>query len=332
MVLKEKNPPHKHCDCAGNAKGMPDHSCSDVTWTAWKSTNSLPTASGYYYLTGNVKVTADTRLSGADVHICLNGFDITSESRVYRLSSSAKVSFTDHKTGGKFEGTVSGMGLKNSEIAGDGNGNATEGGLFMQYNSNTQLHIYGGNFTFVSPTDGRTVCKNGGILQGGGTLRIYDGVLTGGYVTGSGSVIRAYGANTRFYFYGGTIKGGSAGGTGGNISINSNAKGAEIYFGNVTITGGSAGSIGGVYLDKHVAKVTLAGTPNITGNSGANLYLSTGVTLTLDASLTTDARVGIIMQTNGQFATARTEEDLKIFTSDKSANTVIVQDGKLYIQ
>lgn len=332
MVLKEKNPPHKHCDCAGNAKGMPDHSCADQTWKPWTSTTSLPTASGYYYLTGNVKVTADTRLSGADVHICLNGFDITSESRVYRLASSAKVSFTDHKTGGKFEGTVSGMGLKNSEIASDGNGGATEGGLFMQYNSNTHLNIYGGNFTFISPTDGRTVCKNGGILQGGGTLRIYDGVLTGGYVTGSGSVIRAWGANTRFYFYGGTIKGGNAGGTGGNISINSNAKGAQVYFGNVTITDGKAGSIGGVYLDQYVAKVTLAGTPNITGNSGANLYLSNGVTLTLDASLTTDARVGIIMQTNGQFATARTDADKIIFSSDKAANTVVLKDGKLYIQ
>lgn len=332
MVLQEKNPPHKHCDCAGNAYGMADHSCSSVTWTAWTSTTSLPTSSGYYYLTADVNVTADTRLSGVDVHICLNGFDIASESRVYRLASSAKLSFTDHKVGGKYEGLVTGMGLKNSEISGDGNGNATEGGLFMQYNSNTHLNIYGGNYTFISPTDGRTVCKNGGILQGGGTLRIYDGVLTGGYVTGSGSVIRAWGANTRFYFYGGTIRGGNAGGTGGNISINSNAKGAQIYFGNVTITGGSAGSVGGVYLDQNVAKVTIAGTPKITGNSGANLYLSTGVTLTLDASLTTDARVGICMQTHGAFATARTEEDLVIFTSDKAANTVVLQDGKFYIQ
>jgi len=331
MVLEDKNPPHKHCDCGGNAKGMTDHSCSTVTWTAWTSTTSLPTASGYYYLTGDVKVTADTRLSGVDVHICLNGFDITSESRVYRLANSAKLSFTDHKVSGKYAGTVSGMGLKNSEISGDGNGGATEGGLFMQYNSNTQLHIYGGNYTFISPTDGRTVCKNGGILQGGGTLRIYDGVLTGGYVTGSGSVIRAWGANTRFYFYGGTIKGGSAGGTGGNISINGNSKGAQVYFGNVTVTGGKAGSVGGVYLDQYVAKVTLAGTPNITGNSGANLYLATGVTLTLDASLTTNARVGIMMQTVGQFATARTAEDKAIFSSDKAANTVVLEDDKLKI-
>ena len=331
MVLKEKNPPHKHCDCAGNAKGMPDHSCSDVVWTAWTSTTSLPTASGYYYLTADVNVTADTRLSGTDVHICLNGFDIASQSRVYRLASSAKVTFTDHKVDGKYEGTVTGMGLKNSEISGDANGNATEGGLFMQYNSNTHLNIYGGNFTFVSPTDGRTVCKNGGILQGGGTLRIYDGVLTGGYVTGAGSVIRAWGANTRFYFYGGTITGGNAGGTGGNISINSNAKGAQVYFGNVTITGGKAGSVGGVYLDQYVAKVTLAGTPNITGNAGANLYLATGVTLTLDSSLTTDARVGVMMQTIGQFATARTEADKIIFSSDKAANSVVIEDGKLKI-
>lgn len=332
MVLKEKNPPHKHCDCAGNAKGMPDHSCSEVTWTAWTSTTSLPTATGYYYLTGNVKLTKDTRVSGSDVHICLNGFDITSESRVYRLATSAKISFTDHKVNGKYEGTVSGMGLKQSEISGDGNGGATEGGLFMQFNSNTVLNFYGGNFTFISPTDGRTVCKNGGVLQGGGTLRVYDGVFTGGYVTNAGSVFRSWGANTRFYFYGGTIKGGNAGGTGGNISINSNAKGAQVYFGNVTITGGTAGSVGGVYLDQYVAKVTLAGKPNITGNAGANLYLSTGVTLTLDASLSTDARVGIIMQTNGAFATARTEADKQIFSSDKSANTVVLQDGKFYIQ
>lgn len=334
MVLEDKYPPHKHCDCGGNAQGMPSHSCSNVTWTAWTSTTSLPTASGYYYLTADVNVSADTRLSGADVHICLNGFDITSTSRVYRLASSAKLSFTDHKNGGVYGGTVSGMGLKQNEIAGDGNGGATEGGVFMQFNSNTVLNIYGGNFKFVSPTDGRTVCRNGGIFQGGGTLRIYDGVLTGGYVTRAGGTLRSFGANTRFYLYGGTITGGNAGTIGGNIAMESSSAGAQLYLGDVTVTGGIAangGNFGGIYLDKYVSKVTLAGTPKITGNTAGNLYVPSGLTLTLDATLTTDARVGISMQTNGQFATARTDADKGIFTSDKSANTVVLEDGKLKI-
>lgn len=332
LALESSVPPHVHCLCNGNAKGEGDHSsCSNVTWTAWTSTTSLPSASGNYYLTGDVTITTGVRISNCTINICLNGYDITSESRVYRMGANSNLSFTDHKlAGGTYGGTVSGMGLKNSEIAGDANGNATEGGVIMQYNTTTVLNIYGGNYEYTAPTDGRTIVKNGGIFQGGGTLRLYDGVLTGGKVSGSGGALRTWGATAKVYLYGGTIKGGNAGGSGGNISMNSNKAGAQLYIGDVTVTGGSASRVGGIYLESYVTSITLAGTPNITGNSGGNLYVPSSRTLTLDSSLTSKAKVGIQMQTLGKFATARTAADKSIFSSD-SGDSIYLDGMDLYM-
>ena len=317
LSLESKTPPHKHCLCNGNAKGVGDHTtCSDIEWQPWTSTTSLPTTTGNYYLTGNVKLTTGVRISNCTINICLNGYNITSESRVYRMGANSNLTFTDHKSGSVYKGTVTGIGLKQDEIAGDSNGNATEGGVFMQYNNTTDLRIYGGNFTYVKPTDGRTPVRNGGILQGGGTFKLYDGVLTGDDVTLNGCVLRSWGEKTRWYLYGGTLIGAKAANTGGVVSINAGKAGAELYIGSVTVKGGSAAKAGGIFVDSYCSKITLAGNPQITANSNSNLFLSSGKILTLDSSLQTTARVGISMQTLGKFATARTSADKQIFSSD----------------
>ena len=69
---------HSHCVCGGEnaTKGHTVH--STLIWTPWTNTNSLPTAAGNYYLTGNVILKSNSDYSMPDgVQICLNGYGIS---------------------------------------------------------------------------------------------------------------------------------------------------------------------------------------------------------------------------------------------------------------
>ena len=69
---------HSHCVCGGEnaTEGHTVH--SPLIWTPWANTNSLPTAAGNYYLTGNVILKSNSDYSMPDgVQICLNGYGIS---------------------------------------------------------------------------------------------------------------------------------------------------------------------------------------------------------------------------------------------------------------
>ena len=69
---------HYHCVCGGEnaTKGHTVH--SPLMWTPWTKTDSLPTAAGNYYLTGNVILKSNSDYSMPDgVQICLNGYGIS---------------------------------------------------------------------------------------------------------------------------------------------------------------------------------------------------------------------------------------------------------------
>ncbi len=69
---------HSHCVCGGEnaTEGHTVH--SPLIWTPWTNTNSLPTAAGNYYLTGNVILKSNSDYSMPDgVQICLNGYGIS---------------------------------------------------------------------------------------------------------------------------------------------------------------------------------------------------------------------------------------------------------------
>ncbi len=69
---------HSHCVCGGEnaTEGHTVH--STLIWTPWTNTNSLPTAAGNYYLTGNVILKSNSDYSMPDgVQICLNGYGIS---------------------------------------------------------------------------------------------------------------------------------------------------------------------------------------------------------------------------------------------------------------
>lgn len=70
---------HSHCVCGGEnaAEGHTVH--YPLMWTPWTKTDSLPTAAGNYYLTGNVLLKSNSDYSMLDgVQICLNGYTIRS--------------------------------------------------------------------------------------------------------------------------------------------------------------------------------------------------------------------------------------------------------------
>ena len=69
---------HSHCVCGGEnaTEGHTVH--SPLIWTPWTNTNSLPTAAGNYYLTGNVILKSNSDYFMPDgVQICLNGYGIS---------------------------------------------------------------------------------------------------------------------------------------------------------------------------------------------------------------------------------------------------------------
>ena len=102
----------KHCVCGGlyaDGETLPDgtvHHCNLVAWTAWDSTNSLPSYSdlkdgeNYYYLTGDVTLPKEWRpgmdkttntcvadMGGRNVTISLNGHQILNNTATVFLST-----------------------------------------------------------------------------------------------------------------------------------------------------------------------------------------------------------------------------------------------------
>ena len=68
---------HSHCICGGEIASEGHTVHSPLMWTPWTKTDSLPTASGNYYLTGNVLLKYNSDYYMPDgVSICLNGYGI----------------------------------------------------------------------------------------------------------------------------------------------------------------------------------------------------------------------------------------------------------------
>ena len=148
------------------------------------------------------------------------------------------------------------------------------------------------------------------------------------------SVVQAYGDSKNglkgtFTMYGGTISGARFG------VWATNSGGSFNMFGG-TITGNEYG----VSISSD-ASFTIGGTVNITGNT-KNVDLGENVTITIDKSLTQDARIGITIakeptaETPVQFATGATGEldYTGIFTPDAKDKSYVVsngEDGSLFL-
>ena len=157
--------------------------------------------------------------------------------------------------------------------------------------------------------------------KGGGMLRTADK---------GHSVVQAYGDRDHnrigtFTMYGGTISGARFG------VWATNGCGSFNMFGG-TITGNEYG----VSISSG-ASFTIGGTVNITDNN-QNVDLGENVTITIDKSLTQDARIGVCLRDKDiptgtakkQFATGATNSDLNygtIFSCDNGSQYVVSKDG-----
>ena len=179
---------HSHCVCGGEnaAEGHTVH--SPLMWTPWTKTDSLPTAAGNYYLTGNVPLKSNSDYSMPDgVQICLNGYgisgaDVANKPKLYANAGTL---------------TVTDCGTKGSI----GNVMMSSGELFMYGGSipeGSEL-VIGKNGAFNAANGGEIGGKvtNGGVIFGGifdgeavndgGTLK--DGIFNGRIDLKSGNVI-----------------------------------------------------------------------------------------------------------------------------------------------
>ena len=111
MWSKDK---HMHCVCGGNTDFNGHDTHTDVEWSEWNSTDSLPTASGNYYLANDINLAKEQTVKN-DINICLNGKTIKSNTIDYAISvnSSASLTITDCTVGGKLECSIKNYGSFN---------------------------------------------------------------------------------------------------------------------------------------------------------------------------------------------------------------------------
>ena len=189
---------HSHCVCGGEnaAEGHTVH--YPLMWTPWTKTDSLPTAAGNYYLTGNVLLKSNSDYFMPDgVQICLNGYAIrgvggTNKPKLY--ANSGTLTVTDCDTRGAI------------------------GDIKM---SSGELLVYGGKFVrelIIGETGGFTAADRVGI----GAEVTNKGFIFGGIF--DGAVIND----------GGTIKGGTFN---GRVNLKRGNVIGGIYYGRVTYGG-----------------------------------------------------------------------------------------------
>ena len=139
MWSKDK---HMHCVCGGNTDFNGHDTHTDVEWSDWNSTDSLPTASGNYYLANDINLAKEQTVKN-DINICLNGKTIKSNTSDYTISvnSSASLTITDCTVGGKLECSINNYGSFNM-YAGtlqDGYNLCTEPDSKMTLNGNSKF-------------------------------------------------------------------------------------------------------------------------------------------------------------------------------------------------
>lgn len=306
---------HKHCVCGATHKDVGDHTSeTEITFTAWTKTNSLPDTAGNYYLENDVVISAPTKDEDSmyvgwqvpdDVVLCLNGHSITMTGReqcdAIFISWDKKFTLTDCKNTGKVTHADKEDGKKYT-----GSAIGVNGGTFNMYGGS----ITGNDATSDNPYDGNN--SGGGVYLGEGTFKMYGGSITNNHsASEGGGVYISTQWNCDFYMYGGNITG------------------------NTTEKEG-----GGVYA---VSDMTVSGNANITGNKKAdgsvsNVGLFTnnkGETKTIKIDGDMNGTIGVytdrVVPTAGnpvvivQGATAN--KDYSNFITSDSSNYKIMRDS-----
>ena len=172
--------------------------------TAWQQADSLPDASGMYYLTGNVTLTSGQAL-GNDVTLCVNGHSVTGNVTV---------------TGGSFTLTDCGSGSLTGDVTVNEGGSFTleDCALSGKIENSGTLTVTGGTVTAadgIGVENKGTFTMNSGTITAAGTGVVNTGTLTmnGGAVTGCGKGVE----NSGMMDVSGDVR--IAGNTNGNLLL-----------------------------------------------------------------------------------------------------------------
>lgn len=299
----------------------------------WQGVDSLPSDSGYYYLTKDVTIGSTWKPANGTV-LCLNGYSISMTNNGPVIEVQPDVTFTlcdcngsqyqythgiTHGGNGRGAGVLVGKSAKIGEEATAGTNNAV-------------FNMYGGAIynNYPQKASGENATSASGVLIGGGTFNMYGGKITENKLTedgglGGGVFVANQGS---FHMSGGEISGNTAkegGGVfvGGSYGYHDFSASAGGTF---TMSGGkitdNSGTGGGVYVSSGSnTSFTVSGSAQITGNTSNNVYLGEyngqSNPIKVDGVLDRTASIGVSVETANQVvATGISEENAKCFTSD----------------
>ena len=307
LVLATENTPitppvttaHAHFLCGKTHTAIGDHKTdTQITFTKWESENSLPTASGNWYLTKNVTLT-DTWTPANNTVLCLNGHSIAANGdfnaitvnngAVFTLtdckgegSTYGKITHADNKYGRGVEVENGIFNLYKGEITGNGGGFADAvaplgGGVKMKGDS--KFNMYGGK---ISGNTGGRSCIGGGVYAAysSSTFNLYGGEISGNWASFGGGV-EVYGT---FNMSGGEITNNRAT-YGGGVEVRGSTAAFNMSGGSITnnTAEGSDGIGGGVLV--YDGTFTVSGAANITTNKAGgktnNVHLNNGKTIAI---------------------------------------------------
>ena len=300
----------------------------------WQGVNSLPSDSGYYYLTQNVTINGTWKPANGTV-LCLNGYSISMTNNGPVIEVQPDVTFTlcDCNGSGK------GGGITHASSS-----NGRGAGVLVGQSATTKdaartntavFNMYGGAIYNNYPwqASGENAASSSGVLIGGGTFNMYGGKITGNGLKdeeslGGGVFVANQGS---FLMSGGEISGNHAT-EGGGVFVGglygyhdfSACSGGTFTMSGGMITGNS-GTGGGVYVSSGSnTSFTVSGSAQITGNTGSNVYLNKNKdgqsnTIKVDGVLDGTASIGVSVETANQVvATGISAENAERFTSDNN--------------
>ena len=312
---------HANCTSADcKAKGK-------VTFTEWKSDDILPT-SGNYYLTKNVKLSAEQTITG-DVTLCLNGYKIEAAPGVEPiiLNNGGTLTITDCVGSGSIVGVdkkLTGVNIKSDagtlNLYGGTIRNFAKGvensGTFNMYGGKLTQNSQGVSNTGTFNMHGGSITKNSGFFNGAGVSNEGNFTMSGGDITSntasqSGTENNGFGGGVHnrssFVMTDGTITGNTAKNDGGGVYSGSDS--TYIYGGSITSNNTKRGD--DVYAASNCG-VHLKG--NVTIGSYRSNGLLTNTVHYIDGSLEADSESKILLSV----------------ASGTTNDTVLLSPGKNY--
>lgn len=285
------------CICGASLNAGAEHigECEDELhlFAAWTGADTLPTTTGYYYLTKDVALskmaTVEDETNEVMIAMDLNGFQVSRKGRIYKLDDEKKVTLSITDSSADKTGRISSKG--------------DDKGLIAWIVGNHTLNLYGGTFDVGNAT-GKDMAGVAIRADKADTINMYGGTIIGGDA-GTSSAGAVYIKDATFNMTGGTIQGGKAK-NGGNVFVADNA---TFNMTGGTITAGAATEGGGNVFVETKATMTMGEDAVISSGSaknGGNIYLKNQLTM------------------NGGTITGGT-------ATSKASNLYITKDGKLYL-